>query len=532
VAENASRAVSLSNRLNYHLSEIIKRSFDFISSLVGIILLSPFLGLIVLAIRRDSPGPIFFYGRRVGRGGKVYKILKFRTMFEVPESYSGPKVTAFDDPRITPLGHWLRDTKLNELPQLWNVLKGEMSLVGPRPEDPDLAKTWPLEAYKEILSVRPGITSPASVQYHNEETLLSGANLFFTYTQNLVPNKLRLDQLYVRNRSFLLDLDTLLWTFLILIPKIGSHTPPEQLLFVGPFTRLVRRYLNWFAIDLLITFAAIGMAGVAWRVSGPLDVGWPKAIAMAIGLSLLFSLSGAILGTNRISWSKATFADGYDLLPAWILATALANLANEISGIFPTKMVLTASGLALLGYVTVRYRSRLLYTFMNRFMYHWGRERAGRERVLIIGAGIKGQHAVWLLSHPTNAMKYWVVGFVDDDLFHQGMRMYGVDVVGLVNDIPELAKAYDVGVIILADYRRGAAGYSPIVDLCNKTKAKLLVLPDFLTVFNTLSSETSMIPVTGGGAARENDMNCLRCMAKFVSTTTEAPEKPGGEEQR
>jgi lipopolysaccharide/colanic/teichoic acid biosynthesis glycosyltransferase len=524
VVENVSSVSSFSNRLNSYLGETIKRCFDCVLSVVGIILLSPFLGLVVLAIRHDSPGPIFFFGKRVGRRGKIYQILKFRTMYEVPESYSGPKVTAFDDPRITPFGHWLRDTKLNELPQLWNVLKGEMSLVGPRPEDPDLAKDWPKEVYDEVLSVRPGITSPASVQYHNEEALLSASDLFCTYTQNLVPNKIRLDQLYVRNRSFLLDLDTLLWTFLILLPKIGSHAPPEQFLFVGPFTRLVRRYLNWFAIDLMVTFAAIGAAGVAWRVSGPLDVGWPKAIAVAIGFSLLFSLSGAILGVNRISWSKATFADGYDLLPAWFLAAILANLANEISGIFPTKMILTASGLALMGYVAIRYRIRLLDAFMSRLLHNWRRERAGRERVLIIGAGVMAQHAVWLLSHPTNARKYWVVGFVDDDLFKQGMRIYGVNVAGVLNDIPKLAKEYDVGVIILADYRNGVSGYRPIIDLCNQTKAKLLVLPDFLSVFNSLSRGTSVIPVTGGSATRENDMNCLRCMAKFGPTTTEPPE--------
>ncbi len=96
-------------------------------------------------------------------GGKGFGILKFRTMYERAESYAGPRVTGKQDRRITPLGQWLRNTKLNELPQLWNVLIGEMSLVGPRPEDPEIVKTWPADARKEILSVRPGITSPASI---------------------------------------------------------------------------------------------------------------------------------------------------------------------------------------------------------------------------------------------------------------------------------------------------------------------------------------------------------------------------------
>ena len=93
--------------------------------------------------RREGPGPVFYRGPRLGKNGRVFGILKFRTMYECPASYRGPRVTAQDDDRITPLGKWLRDTKLNELPQLWNVLVGEMSLVGPRPEDPEIVKTWP-----------------------------------------------------------------------------------------------------------------------------------------------------------------------------------------------------------------------------------------------------------------------------------------------------------------------------------------------------------------------------------------------------
>jgi lipopolysaccharide/colanic/teichoic acid biosynthesis glycosyltransferase len=145
---------------------------DIAVSLAALVVLAPFLGLIATAIRRDSPGPAFYRGARTGRGGKVFKILKFRTMYEMPASYSGPKVTAHDDPRVTPLGRWLRSTKLNELPQFWNVLMGEMSLVGPRPEDPTIVQNWPAPVRHEILSVRPGITSPASVLYRNEEALL------------------------------------------------------------------------------------------------------------------------------------------------------------------------------------------------------------------------------------------------------------------------------------------------------------------------------------------------------------------------
>ncbi|HZW04014.1 MAG TPA: sugar transferase, partial [Anaerolineaceae bacterium] len=124
------------------IDNVLRRGFDIVFAGLALILLSPFYLLIAFLIKRDSPGPVLYRGDRMGRGGKVFKILKFRTMYEDDRSYQGPRVTAQDDPRITPTGRWLRDTKINELPQLWNVLRGDMSLVGPRPEDPSIASRW------------------------------------------------------------------------------------------------------------------------------------------------------------------------------------------------------------------------------------------------------------------------------------------------------------------------------------------------------------------------------------------------------
>src|SRR5512135_2304417 len=192
------------------LSGMFKRAFDFVAALIGLILLSPVFALIAMLIKRDSPGPVFYWGPRIGRHGVIFNMLKFRTMYEDPRSYQGPRVTCKQDGRITPLGRWLRDTKLNELPQLWNVLVGDMSLVGPRPEDPSIGKTWPINIARDILQVRPGITSPASVLYRDEENMLPAAEVMRRYLHELSPDKMRLDQLYVRYRSFWLDLDIIL----------------------------------------------------------------------------------------------------------------------------------------------------------------------------------------------------------------------------------------------------------------------------------------------------------------------------------
>ncbi len=188
-------------------------------SAVGLLLLAPFFAFIAWRIRRDSPGPVFYHGVRMGRQGKIFRILKFRTMREPGHGETTPRITARDDPRVTTFGRWLRDSKVNELPQLWNVLKGEMSLVGPRPEDPQIAKNWPAEAAGEILSLRPGVTSPASVLYHDEETMLDSARLMDTYLGEILPGKLRLDQLYVRHHSFWGDLDIIFWTLMVMIPQ-------------------------------------------------------------------------------------------------------------------------------------------------------------------------------------------------------------------------------------------------------------------------------------------------------------------------
>ena len=180
------------------LFNLLFRARDIFIASVGLIFLSPLFVFIAIKIKRDSPGPVFYRGPRVGKDGVPFKILKFRTMYENSASYQGPRITGENDSRVTKVGSWLRETKLNELPQLWNVLTGDMSLVGPRPEDPEIAKTWPQELRREILSIRPGITSPASVLFRDEETMLSSDFLMETYLGAIQPNKLRLDQLYVR----------------------------------------------------------------------------------------------------------------------------------------------------------------------------------------------------------------------------------------------------------------------------------------------------------------------------------------------
>src|SRR6266704_291488 len=182
----------------------MKRSFDLILSLLGLIVLAPVFAAAAVAIRIESAGPMFYRGVRAGRYGKAFRIFKFRTMVEGADKIGGPSSSA-DDPRITRVGNFLRRYKLDELPQLLNVVKGEMSLVGPRPEVLQEVLLY-TEEEKRLLEVRPGITDWGSIRFRNEGEILRGsADPHAAYREKIRPEKIRLGLEYVERRSFLTD---------------------------------------------------------------------------------------------------------------------------------------------------------------------------------------------------------------------------------------------------------------------------------------------------------------------------------------
>ncbi len=504
------------NAVGSKASRVIKRAFDFIAACIGLMLLSPLFILIAILIKRDSPGPVFYWGTRIGRYGRIFKMLKFRTMYENPKSYQGPRVTCKEDDRITPLGKWLRDTKLNELPQLWNVLIGDMSLVGPRPEDPSISKTWPASMARELLSVRPGVTSPASVVYRDEERMLHAGDVMRKYLHELSPDKMRLDQLYVRYRSFWLDLDVIFWTALLLVPKIRAYTPPEQLLFVGPMSRLVQRYVSWLIWDFVIVFFAIGVTGIVVRLFGPLNIGWLRAAEMALGTSALYTLVGAVLKTNRINWSKATFWETGRLWMTWLVVTSTVVILNHYLGSTSLRtygMILSVSTISLAGIIFVRYRGILLDGLFSRLLAYHLHSPTTRERILIVGSGRTAEHIAWLMDHPTYSGKFQIVGFIDDDLRSQGMTIYGSKVIGRIRDIPAIIQKQDIGLIILADFQTAAHKYKEFRDTSSLKPARVVVAPDIFGSLSSLGSAAS----GDSGTADLNDFQCQHCLARYAA---------------
>jgi len=464
-----------------------KRLMDILAAVIGLILLLPVFVFLGILIRRDSSGPVFYRGRRLGRKGRVFQILKFRTMREEPESYTGPSITGCNDKRITALGQWLRDTKLNELPQLWNVLVGEMSLVGPRPEDPGIAKTWPKSVRDEILSVRPGITSPASILYRDEEKRLKSDRMMDDYMENILPDKLRLDQLYVRHHTFLGDLDALFWTFVILIPRLGNRQISEGWLFGGPVSRFIRRYLNWFVLDFLVALASIGLTGVLWRLGGALDVGLERAIYLSIVLAFLFGLFNSLLGLKAVSWSRPAAEDVLRLFVscALVTLTVVALLvAYHPVNFLPVRFTYMAGFSVLFGFVAVRYRLRLVTGLASRWINLRNSSFGAPERVLVVGAGEGSEFASWLLQRHDFKRIYSIVGLVDDDPAKQGLRYEGFKVLGSIADIPELVKRLDVGAIFYTIARISPEDNARILTICKRTGLPVVMLSEVLNLLH------------------------------------------------
>jgi lipopolysaccharide/colanic/teichoic acid biosynthesis glycosyltransferase len=185
------------------VDNLLRRLLDVLASLVGLLLLSPLFLLLAILIRLDSAGPIFYRAQRVGKDGVLFYLYKFRSMKDGADK-QGPGITAAGDSRVTRIGRFLRRTKLDELPQLINVLKGEMSLVGPRPEDPRYVALYTPEQ-RRVLAVRPGITSAASLQYRHEEEMLSGMDWETIYCQEVMPAKIALDLAYLQMRTVWTD---------------------------------------------------------------------------------------------------------------------------------------------------------------------------------------------------------------------------------------------------------------------------------------------------------------------------------------
>lgn len=464
----------------------MKRACDVIISILLIITLSPMLLFIALAVKLDSPGPVLFRAERAGKGLQLFKMYKFRTMV-VNAAASGPAITRGGDSRVTRLGGFLRRYKLDELPQLFNVLKGEMSLVGPRPEDMRYAVRY-TRSQRRILTVRPGMASPASLKYCNEEEVLAaiGGDLDEAYLNVVLPDKLGIDLAYVDNPSMLLDLGVLAGVGFAVLPH--PHVPKPGITTSRTLDLLFPPYAQWLVVDGSIGLAALGLAWATRFITfDRLILPDTSGVLYFCVAASLFAGMNCRFGLHKRMWQYASASEVFPIAGAVLLSVScLLLLDSPWPGERPVPLSLPpiAGFYAFAGFVAIRYRRRLLTGLQWRLRALQGDFPTQRSRTIIVGAGEAGQLLGWRFQSQQEGKRYQLVGYVDDDPRKQGMLVHGFPILGNRDSIPELVARNDVDLIILAMRNLSAEQFQAVLDICERTPAAIKVLPSIFDFFD------------------------------------------------
>jgi lipopolysaccharide/colanic/teichoic acid biosynthesis glycosyltransferase len=418
---------------------IMNRFFDIFISLIGLLLLLLMLPWIALLIKLDSRGPVFFLCDRVGLGGKIFKMYKFRTMYQTPLPLGG-SISPQGDPRVTPIGRFLRRVKLNEFPQFINVLKGDMTLIGPRPEAPDLAAFYP-DFAKRIFSVKPGLAGPNQILGRNEEELYPpGEDPIKYYIEHILPRKLPLDLEYMDDRSILKNLK-----YLFLSVKVTI------------FGALRRQHLTDNASQLFFILADIALC----------------ILSLTLAHYLRYeSFSKPILYQSFVRVLPLTLLIR---IPIFIYFGFYHTLVRHLS-FYDIKTIfkgVTVSSLVLIGYFffsrleTFTKYGRGVFIIdwfclinllagyrilLKKLFYYYKSEpiRSGtQKRVLIWGAGDGGELCQrYLQKEKENP--YEIIGFIDDDPKKRSFRLSGVKVLGNRDHLKILVQLYKIQEIFVA----------------------------------------------------------------------------------
>jgi len=471
------------------LDQFLRRIMDLFVSSAGMILLSPLYLAIVMLIKRESRGPAIVKEERVGRYGRVFFIRKFRTLADASPESDFPEKNVMSERRITSFGRFLQETKLDNIPQLWNVFTGDLSLVGPQSEDPQTVNEWPDDVRREMLAVRPGLTSPAAVLFSFYEKLLQSQNVKERSLFDVLPSRHRLNQLYLRRRSIVTDLDILFWTALSLLPPLRSEALPGSLRVNGLWKHLFDRRVFGFLSDLMVAFLAAVIAGSIIPLGIYQVGGRPGIIAVYLLLALMYSLANLISDSHNVRWDQAGAGHSLDLAISLGVVTLLWYIVFLV---LPVEQLIKPSFLALsavfafIGFVVLRYRKRLITALAAGWVSRRGHglENYG-EAVLIAGAGETGRFSIRLLRDGPLSYAFNVVGIVDDDASKHGSVIEGVKVIGTTQDIPELSKSFDIGLVFFAISEIDSRQYGRIASLCRRSGVRMIMVPDMLNQLRT-----------------------------------------------
>jgi FlaA1/EpsC-like NDP-sugar epimerase/lipopolysaccharide/colanic/teichoic acid biosynthesis glycosyltransferase len=425
---------------------MFKRIFDILLAIVALMVLVVPMLFVALAIKLDSKGPVLFRQERVGRHGRSFRIFKFRTMY-VDKGSDSQLLTRARDPRVTSLGARLRLRRIDEWPQLFNVLAGDMSFVGPRPEVPRYVQCYPSDLRVTLLSVRPGITDPAALAFRDEAALLSQSeDADRCYLDEVLPRKLKLQAQYVQKATFVSDL-AVLWATV----RLMLGLPPTA----GRVESSVGNASRSYPSIWLMTLAVDGLfIWLAWQATYLFRLGFERWLEARPSYDLQLSLAVASVhvlvlwsvGAHRNLWRYTGLADirrlviasafaGVSTFILVVLVLGLGKVPRAVLALHPLATVVTLS--------MVRLLTRSVHEHRQRRRLHGSRPP---RTALVIGAGESARR----LIAGIDGQGWSVLGLLDDDPLKWGARISNVPVLGPCDRLPEFAAQTGAGHLILS----------------------------------------------------------------------------------
>jgi len=436
-----------------------KRLLDLCGAIVGLLVSLPVLVFIAIAIKLDSRGPVFFTQVRVGRQGRPFQLYKFRSMGVDADKHSA--ITGSVDARVTRVGRMLRPWRLDELPQLLNVLRGEMSLVGPRPEAPSIVSRYTAEQ-RRVLEVPPGLTGPTQLTHLDEASRMPpGADPTEHYVQHVLMGKLEQDLQYIQSRTLLGDVAILLRTPVCLAQCVLARPRPDRLVKAA-------RLSTDIALAGVATYAAF-----LARFDGNIPA--DDVAHLIAGLPFILSAYGSaflLLATFRSIWRFASVEDFWRVANACVIGGIVNAAGTHIIGWpYPRSVLLMSPAITLLFLATARLTWRTLATAVSNA----GAAR-DRRRVVIVGAGRTGASvAREIVSNPR--LPVHLVGFVDDDPHLQRAMLHNVPVLGTTSELEELTRKHQLSEAIIAIPRPTLSQLRRIREACARAGLVFRTLP-------------------------------------------------------
>jgi len=429
---------------------MLKEIFDRTVAAIGLLIAVPLMVLLGLLIKLESAGPVFFQHRRVGKNGRLFRMYKFRKM---PHGVNaGPAISPKYDPRLTRVGRIMERLKLDELPQLFNVLKGEMSFVGPRPEIPEIVRLYNSEQ-KKVLTVKPGLFGPNQIVWRNEKDLLPSdlSDVEAYYIANILPEKLARDVRYVEERNFRLDLK-----YFFLAVGVTLLEPLKPVHFIRRKHEICR-----LAIDLglcFLAFAAALLIKYDFSVSARL---WRQSLTVLPILLFWQTTVFVFWGTSQQVWRYAGRKDLLMIMKAILLATTVTAAVIYPFGDrqFPLSVLILN---AIFCIVFLGGMRLLLSSFQSSPA---DAKKVPRKKIMIYGANAEGElllRRILANLGPRGSP----VGFLDSDPNQRGGKIHGLEVMGNAYDLPLLKELYGIEEIYIAAPENTNGDLSHLLRLC------------------------------------------------------------------